>query len=134
VTNDGILISFQQGWNQISIPLSTPKPLGALFAGVPGYTQTWAWNGTTQSYISVGGSEPVVGQGYFVFASSAADVIIRGTASTLNYSQLNIQPGWNMVGIGVDAIATPLWAYHWYADTTIYNYTKTMIPGMGTIQ
>jgi hypothetical protein len=133
----GILISFQQGWNQISIPVNTSTPLGALFAGVPGYTQTWAWNRTNQGYVSVGGSAPVVGQGYFVFASGAADVIIRGTGMTLNYNQLNIQHScnqpecWNMVGPGINAISTPDWAYHWFSDTFVYGYSKIMIPGMG---
>jgi hypothetical protein len=133
VTNDGVKISFKAGWNQISTSVNNSTAAGSLLAGVPGYVQTWRWNRTTQAYEAAGGAPLQVGQGYFVFASGAADVIIRGTGTTLNYSQLNIVTGWNNVGPGMDSISKPTagFAYHWNPTTNSYDTTMNLDPGKG---
>lgn len=133
VTNDGIVLSFKQGWNQIAIPISSATPLGVLFAGVPGYVQTWTWNGATQIYVSVGGSAPVVGKGYFVFASAPYDLIIRGTgvSKTAADIQSSLVAGWNMVGPGIDTIVLSEQAYNYDPANSTYAATQTLVPGKG---
>lgn len=133
VSNDGIVLSFKQGWNQVSIPISSATPLGVLFAGVPGYTQTWTWNGASQRYVSVGGSAPVVGKGYFVFASAPHNLIIRGTgvSKTAADIQGSLVAGWNMVGPGIDTIVLSEQAYNYDPANSTYAVTQTLVPGKG---
>ncbi len=142
VTNDGVKISIKQGWNQISIPVTPsgtcpgPACIGSILGGVPGYVQTWAWNPVTLSYASVGGFPPAAGQGYFVYATGAADVIVRGTGnSILTFGDLTIVPGvWNNIGPGMDAIPLPTGiAYHWDPSIPVpgYDITTNLVPGQG---
>jgi PKD repeat protein len=142
VLDDGVMISFQQGWNQVSIPISTVTPFGALFAGVPGYTQTWGWNAATQSYIPAGGSAPVVGQGYFVFASAPYNLVITGTGVPMTAGGLILVSGWNMVGPGIDdpsvgGLNDPItlppsqFAYNFNPIANAYVSGHTLVPGKG---
>ena len=135
VNNDGEVIHFKNGWNQISTPIETNQPAGVVFAGVCGYVQMWEWNATLQQYETSAGETLKAGKGYFIFTTCDMDFEITGTGESKTWEdmQKSHAAGWNMVGPGIDTIALPssVWAYNYNSSTNSYEATHMLEPGKG---
>jgi hypothetical protein len=92
ITNTQFTLHLSAGWNMVSLPIIPSNPsFSNIFSNV-GYYQVLTWNGN--GYVTPTTVE--AGKGYWVLVLDNAIITITGTPVT-SY-QLNVQPGWSMIG------------------------------------
>ncbi len=123
-----VVISLTRGWNMISVPLELDDPDPESF--LPPNSFIYRWNPLTFQYYPV--TEVQVGQGYWVSADSAADIVLEGHAPS-SYV-MDLSRGWNMLGSLIDdqdfsdpndvpdgSVLVPV--YWWSPETKSYDFS-----------
>ena len=108
--SETLMLELNPGWNLISVPMFPENPdhevvLGGHFIG-----EIWDWrNNTFLDVISI--LKPTIG--YWLFCSQPSNVPITGVKDT--FTTLNLEPGWNLVGVtgnqGLPSGATIAWTW-----------------------
>ncbi|MBT3378218.1 MAG: Ig-like domain-containing protein [Lentisphaerae bacterium] len=124
-------LDLQAGWNLISIPVEPVDPsVEAVFPLGSIHTDAvYAWLPGEQRYTTVTTVEPLVG--YWVYCDAAVVVPVAGLPAL--GGTVELEPGWNLVGLPGDAVLIdnpavffPAWS--WDAAVQVYGQLQ---PGDG---
>ncbi len=119
-----VVYELAEGWNLIAMP-GANADVTDLETVVSG--GIWGWNGTAYEIVSV----PIVGKAVWVFAPNNVEAIVE---ADMVEAELELQPGWNMVGPTVNMEIPPA-AYAVYAWDESYwdilHENSVLMQGIG---
>jgi len=133
------------GWNLVSLPVvPVDNSVESVFAGTAARaaeeasmgdspsTAGLVWRYESGQYVSV--SEVSALEGYWVYSTASATVVLRGIP--VSSSSVSLSTGWNLIGVPVHCSALSggdvqsSW-YYWDADSGRYGTAVELVPGLG---
>jgi len=91
-------LSLKQGWNLISLAITSNAPPSELFANLPAGWSLFQWDATAQRYL---GKAEIVklmpGSGYWLDVSNDAFLAVTGHPIAARCTVI-LSPGWNLIG------------------------------------
>ena len=112
-----VIIKLNIGDNYISFPAKSTNTIGEILSssGVKGNILKFIkWDSIQQKEVPVyiDGAEYIEeGRGYYLYATYPGNITYDGTEYSITFDQfrLRIVKGWNLLGVGKDAIVPQFW-------------------------
>ncbi|MEI6509504.1 MAG: amidase domain-containing protein [bacterium] len=97
----GVKLLFQPGWNQISLPLTTPSSPAQVFVGLPEPWFLYRWDPMAARYDAGNLISLRPGEGYWLKAALDGQPLwwtVTGSPCVEEEQTIDIVPGWEMIG------------------------------------
>jgi hypothetical protein len=124
-----VFVPLQAGFNLVSIPLRTSSQmLSDLFPNLPPGSDVWTWDAQNQQLVEGFDQALPFGQACYMWLPMPALVAIAGETGTSSAIPVDLNPGWNLVGV-------PFPANLDLSQQTVYvNNVQTQFPDAMTDQ
>lgn len=101
-----VLLPLSAGITLISIPLRTDSQvLSDMLQNLPAGSRVWTWDANQKQFVEGFDQELPLGQGAVLYVPSPTVIAITGSTNISSEIPLDLQNGWNLVGVPYD---TPL--------------------------
>jgi len=128
VLTSGYIFKLKKGWNMVAMPVM-PANTSVDSVFWPGVA-IYKWNATIGRYEVPFNVAPY--EGYWVWAPEDKTISVIGNKITATQADLNLVPGWNLVGTGFNELKIDYWATTWLPEKNRYSdWTHTLEPGKG---